>query len=578
MPSLGIHLLVGDEVVQKLSNSSDEELRELGANAAAHPGMAALGAIGADLLYYTQPGISGTFTYLLAKILNGFAEIGNLLDDSRKPLQAANQTALAELLKQFAGTVKVSFATISSRLEVFIVDLNNTVLQNGLMYGSSAEQKNLAEDKWNWGDLLHDRLVGEFAGRLMEQAARSGNGGVLAFATTYYAHIATDTVGHPYVNAVAGGPARGWDLRHTLAEKFMDADVYFRLRRDINSSEMHRRFDGVAGSVDFVLLAQILSQLSKDFAGKPPGFPLPQPFEPGDVQDALRNMTELFKLVTASSFLPPPKAPSLHLPPLPGQAGSITNALGSLMPHGARPHGITDWLKMLLFFLAAAPAVMTDLANFLVQCVEQAVDYPVEGALYLIQTLLYQTYRQARYFLVTSGLLFPLQDEMTGHFAEQFTRSPLSTGEDRYPHVPPDGAVTHVTYNGVQLFSQDLSAMDYPVAAAVEYPTTRASIYPKGIRPEYFIRDLQMDEEFVRAWSAAATPDDLRTVVNQVQVTPGQSSAGGFGNAVDFTIFLLTEPHLADVLNTDADRGYAYKRWTCKGGLSTGVVQELRFF
>jgi len=76
------------------------------------------------------------------------------------------------------------------------------------------------QKEWHWFDMLHYRNTGDFARALINKATSNEK---KAFAFGYLSHIATDVVGHGYVNQVVGGPYRKNVQRHVVSESFMDS-------------------------------------------------------------------------------------------------------------------------------------------------------------------------------------------------------------------------------------------------------------------------------------------------------------------------------------------------------------------
>ena len=76
-------------------------------------------------------------------------------------------------------------------------------------------QKNEKEKDWYWFDMLHYRQTGNFAYNLVKSAT-SNREKALAFG--YLSHIATDVVGHAYVNQIVGTAYRLNVHRHVTAE------------------------------------------------------------------------------------------------------------------------------------------------------------------------------------------------------------------------------------------------------------------------------------------------------------------------------------------------------------------------
>src|SRR5216683_3084005 len=93
----------------------------------------------------------------------------------------------------------------------------------------------LDEQSFVWSDMTHYRLTSYVPRRLLVHATLLDAGSDLdrehaaqlrAYALGWITHVATDTVGHSYVNEQAGGPFRTHWQRHHLVENHMDAFNY----------------------------------------------------------------------------------------------------------------------------------------------------------------------------------------------------------------------------------------------------------------------------------------------------------------------------------------------------------------
>ena len=80
-----------------------------------------------------------------------------------------------------------------------------------------------SEDTWYWFDMLHYRNTGEFAKNLIKNSDTAEK---RSFSYGYMSHIATDLIGHSFVNQVVGGPFRLHPQRHVTVENFMDTRMF----------------------------------------------------------------------------------------------------------------------------------------------------------------------------------------------------------------------------------------------------------------------------------------------------------------------------------------------------------------
>jgi hypothetical protein len=580
MPSLGIHLIVVDEVLARLRSGSDPESLALASILENHPELTSLGAIGPDLIYYY--GLDRDIVATVASIFNAMNQISSILGDAANVAADAGAPNFSARVKQLADTTQLIFGTGQGILISSVVRLND-LISGELIFKQSEEQEEKPETEWSWGDLIHDRMSGVFASEIANRARQANNEALMAYATAYKTHLATDFVGHPFVNSIAGGPARGWNMRHTLAEKFMDATVYAGRGLDINSSRIQRRMESLHGSPDLANLAVMLSSAMTDFVSSGTAGPFQLPAAPSvdDILTAFDNMDSLFRLVTEDTYVPPPIGPSIIIPPLPGQYGSITSALGGgLIPPGGIPKTLTQCLKMLLFALLVGPSILAEIARFIADIVLGVITYPMAAALYLLQSWLYRIYRQIRWFLVISGMAFPYKDELRSSVGRQFG-SCRTENEDSYPHLPPVVNKWRERWSAagqlVEFDATDLEYLVYPSTPEAENPQTRPSPYPHGSSPELFINQLQLDDNFLAQWEATVTPLQVRDLVRGIKIGTSSPPLGGFGNAVDLALMFINRDDLYEKINLDSDRGYGYRQWACDGGIMAGNLINERF-
>lgn len=567
MPSLGIHLSTADAAFSRLQSSKDSSVRSLRSITSRFPREASLGAIGPDLMFYL--GTDPETTARVADVLHYLNQISNLIGEAGKLAQQQGMPNVGNRINQLSDTVRVAVGTAQSGLLAAVVELHN-VVSGGHLFKITEQQEEKSESDWNWGDILHDRISGSFASQLMARARALTSYSAIAYATGYMSHVATDFVGHAYVNTVVGGPARGWNMRHTVAEKFMDASVFARAGQDINNSRLHSRFSSLADTPELDGLCKLLADLIAATANNPSKpHPLPVPCSSGDLKKAFDSMCSLFRLVTEDMYVPPPRGPGISIPPLPGQYGTLTSQLTGMLPSGGGPRSLTDWLKLLLAFLLAVPAILADLTKFITDVALGLATYPMAAATYIYQSFLYGLYREVRWFLVISGVCFPCLDELTSPLALQFTqisRNPMDGSY--YPHVPPKVSKATERVGAITFQAYYFDYLSYPTTA-IELPSTYPSPFPNGMKPEEFMYSLPRDDRFVAGWLGMRDPSWIKSNFPR---------NGGFGNAADLTVHLLENPTLAEMINMDSDRGYGYRQWRCDpGGIGSGVLVNERF-
>ncbi len=571
MPSFGIHYATLDELRLRLKGSPRPNDVEYLRFIDSAPEMASLGAIGPDLFYYlgstsladTIAPLATVFTFING-VASKIGEMGALASD-------AGLQNIGSLVSQVGRSAELLLRTTEAEFVHALVKISDVVTGSYILQESPIQAESVTS-KWNWGDILHDRAGGMFSEAILRKAQASGRSDWMAFYVGYVTHIATDFVGHPYVNQVVGGPARSHLMRHTIAEKYMDAAVYRRKTIDITQSKLYSRTFNIPQLDDLCgLLASETAQLAVSnqwFQTRPSP-------SAEEIRSAIGYMNELFRLVTDEPTVPQPHPPHIQFPPLPTPIAALFGGGSGARGRPRKPRSLSDWLKMALDLFLSGPKLLLALADLAVGI----VSYPAELILYQMQAVLYRIYRSSRFFLVAAGLAFPLPDEIDSSLGAQFIRCRRADG-DRYPLVPSEAHGGIERYQAstrmVDLTSSDLDYLHYPDQAKSERPLTRSSPYPEGVSPEYFINGIAQDPAYLRAWKATRSPLEvgrLRPIVSSP--VQGRLPICGFGSAVDCTISMLDDPAAFRHVNLDSDRGYGYRQWIYDSGLRQGnIVNE----
>ena len=115
------------------------------------------------------------------------------------------------LLDGFSATLIAMVEKYISKLNVF--DFLSHPYRDGVK---------APDEKWWWFDALHYRKTGKFTKALLEGASDDMSDPKILYALGYLTHYCADTVGHPYVNLISGGPYRSHAQRHKTGENYQD--------------------------------------------------------------------------------------------------------------------------------------------------------------------------------------------------------------------------------------------------------------------------------------------------------------------------------------------------------------------
>jgi len=565
-----------DETSRALKGAGDLG-GELAKHIEAAPKFAALGAVGPDLLYYTET--STKLVSAVASIYSAINSLTSILERFAGLAKDAGMPNSAERLNQLAHVAELDFKSVESMLTSALVALNNEV--NGTILTPSKIQQDSPETDWKWGDLLHWRGA-DFADYLFDSAQNSKTSVFIAYALGYKTHVAADTVGHAYVNQVVGGPSRAFPMRHHVAENFMDAHAYRNRGLSINTAKLHERMP--LSDLHNIIVPFIKPGLQWLVDRSAAPNKLPAPPDDDKLYSAISAMLNLFRYVTEENFAPPPQPPGIRIPPLPFQHGSATDALRKAMPAPSKNPTLADILKALLLVLAMVPAFLVDIARIAADIAIGLSTYPAAAAIYVGHLFIYWVYRQIRWFLVVAGVAFPMHDEIETSLGRQFIPCRVPVNEDfprREPRVRSwqERVISHLGRDFV-IDANDLDYLRYP-STERELVERVASPYGSDATPEHFINGISADAKYIASWETIGDPADLNSLNKSSgfadHISPTTPLIAGFGNAVELSKSYILGDIRFGKINLDADRGYGQLNWTCSGGISQGYIQGEKF-
>jgi hypothetical protein len=415
------------------------------------------------------------------------------------------------------------------------------------------------EKEWFWIEMGHGRRTGEYARDLL--LLSGADEALRAYTYGYITHIATDVVGHPYVNQIVGGPFRTHWHRHHLCENYMDVWAWDHYTR---SNILEAKLDGriAFGNGDLPgSLVHIIDQAFQHAYTDPyPHLPerLPQHYlSQEEINQTFILFRKYLEMATSrgTMTLPKPVPPAV----IPGLNSIITPPPSSSGSGGGFSwSGLWNWIKWLfktIFKILTLPIhVLSSLAT-----------YQVRYLLYLIRLSLYQIYRALRLALVLGGYVMCEPDELTGAYALAFTRQRPPTPVIRFQntkHPYPLNEYPYIKASDHQLY--------YPPSTYpndVEFIMTESSPFPIGACPDKFIDKLPHDPN---ADSLATASDPSET--QEINAATLKSNQGQLGNAVDFAVRIIVRAHNGTLdldkdlpdWNLDADRGYGWLNWYWK--------------
>lgn len=385
--------------------------------------------------------------------------------------------------------------------------------------------------EWWWMDMLHYRRTGDFAKALAEGSSTPAQ---KSYAAGYSTHLAGDICGHPYINAIVGGPFRNHAYRHMVLEGAADTWLWDKVNdSDILQSALHTKINGNEDEIADLFIAS----LKKIYA--PPMLPDLLSNRYPSANEILAALTAMKKYLAhaTSGHEPKPKPPSFS----PDKAvQEMLDLLKNAMPGSAPPYGSADPVNSILAVLAYLfkamkffIMLMTIPPALLARIARPMIEWPI----YLLRLAMYQMLSGLRTFLALSGYGYLGRDDLTNFgFISDWL---YATNVDGYPRLMPSQP-RHPFY----WLASPNSGVELPQTLVAPRTTrTPMSIIDRAIKP---------DIPGIKAYAACRTTADTRSQYE---------TSLPFGNAVDLSL-LFWDGDLRDYnFDLDGDRGLGYKGW-----------------
>jgi hypothetical protein len=436
-----------------------------------------------------------------------------------------------------------------------------------------------APPKWWWFDTLHYRRTGAYATRLLQNAKPDSP--ELAYAIGYLTHFAADTVGHPYVNLICGGPFRTHGQRHKLVENHQDVFAWSAVHQDQDFIESRLANAYVIAGSETALPRElnefILRTLHEVYVA--PGYDYGAPMNSSDLDDTYRLWLKWFATTTNAVDLPKPVPYSLTRELQEGweQFADNMGDLASAVAQAARgPRGIWDIVKLLATAAVAAVLAAIAIADYLLGTLASLGAAPIRHLLAVAYEDLYNSFQWFHQALALKGLAFPFKKQLTQHTVQHVlnpgrsdsTGASATSIRNGYPykkfnppHLPHD---RHLVYpRGYGSIPDNMKEWSPSTVAPDSYFASDVFHYIEG-DPEFDTVDAdfyQFAKSFTESsggsMSPAAIEDRFRTLA-------ARGRRGGLGSAVAFSRFLLGQFQQGETIpdfNLDGDRGYAFQCW-----------------
>jgi len=479
-------------------------------------------------------------------------------------------TEIEQLLTVARNNMALLEATFVEGVKKYITDAVNLFDE---LSSPIQDPGKAAPGEWWWFDALHYRKTGQYAEALLRNAGPNSTS--MAYAIGHLTHFSADTVGHPFVNLISGGPYRTHGQRHKYVENHHDVYAWKRMfgGEEFVQSKLGEKY--VLEGDDKHLppdLNNLIRNTIKQVYGEN-RLNYAADMSRSDLDDTYRLWLKWFRSTTNALDLPPPVPYSLttELMEAHQQFKDNLGDIGDMISGATR--GISSvWDLFVALAAAVIGAVLAAAAvlDWLIGTLATLGAAPIRYFLSLTYEYLYNAYMYFHQGVVLNGLAFPFNNQLT-HFAAGHVYNP--TVKDRSD--PPINAIMlHKDMPFKKFIVPDAerdSHLIYPrnfTAAMENSENDLTTIAPKT----YFNKDpfwymfgpMPVDKEFydfVRNFTEGSSEEEAKSRFKELKA---RGMGGGLGSAVEFAQFLHKQVKAGKPipnLNLDGDRGYAFPVW-----------------
>ncbi|MEM3448641.1 MAG: zinc dependent phospholipase C family protein [Nitrososphaerota archaeon] len=602
MPKTAVHVIVLDEVINRLRTSSNESERKTGEIMYRNRTAAVLGAIGPDLFFWAPDYelvntlynfyknwkfVIEIYNATIGKVKEAIDAVGEATMDAVGTLAPATISMIRTLIEEIKETTQLFKSTLATGLFVGVIEGYDSfagladaprLFHELFDLFTPPLQSGKGEKDWYWFDMLHYRWTGRFAKNLLDLADDETK---LAYAYGYLTHIACDVVGHGFVNQIVGGPYRLHPQRHATVENFIDSWKFHQKYGESINEKLHELL-----SLPEKLPDSIVKILYNAFVNTYKNMPHPLRFNrendgfltPGDILKTYEVFKFIYDILGGISIRPPeePFSGALDIlaealkniepppkPPSSREMCSLSDIFSFGLTESSREcyeefaEALEEWLEylgeLLLWTFETILAILDAITAALLSLPIMAL----MAILYGVQLALYNFYRQFRQTLVLAGLLYPEPDELQSSHGRNLTTNyqcSLITEFKGYP----------------QKHSCEINNLQCP-RTILEEPGTLPTTYERSpdMTPDIFINQEPLKEDGLTGYANAKTPAETRGLeLKKITI----------GNAVSLSCWMIKNSNSQERLgvvfadwNLDSDRGYGYKCWAWDKDMKTDL-------
>lgn len=565
------------------------------------------GSQGPDYLFFNTKDMPGP----IGDIAEFYFEVVDFIEEFKKTLLAVVPQPVLDALEAFDEAVDevIEDSALLSELQQTFDDINKlldgfaaTLIEMVKKFVSEFNLFDLvshpyrdgvaSDEKWWWFDALHYRKTGKFAEALLKATDGDPNSPLRLYALGYLTHYCADTVGHPYVNLVSGGPYRSHAQRHKTGENYQDVfNMNNVTGQDWNRSAIHAFYNfNFTGPIDteneepdpFTVLpddlaemiAKTIQQVYQEDADAEAEYGPKITAE--DVNNAYRIYYKWLRSSTDTGTLPPPVPYSFSAELLEVWEKTMDNLgdAGDFLEDAVDEAG--DWGILSIFLILAAliiAAVMAAgaLADGIAGAIATLGTSTIRAAACLIYEQVYNAYQTFRLAVAMNGLAFPMQEHLNDPRLTQFA-NPANldpTGVNAVPFVPHLPLLKFEPQSVEEtLFNQERHLV-YPFTLnEKEHVMGMLSSYLNQPSTHYAFGKIPFEPKDILDKLAGLTPS-FNPIANDdgTQLKALLLERGSLGNAmtlIEKCFERFSKGKKLIDFNLDGDRGYSYLCWTQK--------------
>lgn len=574
-----------------------------------------LGCQGPDFLFFNTKDMNAT----LSKFVEFYLEVTDFIENFKRDLLkivpqpvldalAAYDEAVDEVIEDSAllSELQQTFNDINKLLDALIPTLMEMVKKyisefNLFDLISHPYRDGASDGEWWWFDVLHYRKTGKYARTLLNNTDPSKPEHL--YALGYLTHFAADTVGHPYVNIISGGPYRSQAQRHKTGENFQDVFNFLtETSRDLNRSKLHTfynfNFDGTVSDIEpdsFTnlpddLARTIANSISEVYRSNESGGEKYGPeITATDVNNAYRIYYKWFRNSTDTGTLPLPVPYSLtaELKEVWEKTMDNLGDAGDFLEDAVDEAGNWGFLSIFIILAAvivAAVMAAAALADGVAGAITTLGTSTIRYAACLIYEQVYNAFQNFRLSTALNGLAFPMKEHLIEPRLTQFANpeNPDLTGAkaiDFFSNHPLFKFIANFgTDPATAIFNQERHLI-YPPTGTEKKPVLEAPIdYFNKFSTYYAFGDIPINNNFIDELVNISANSNAMNNDNGDDLAAKLANPNNrLGNALDLIENIYDRWKVAKDFpdfNLDGDRGYGYMCWSQENKTSPPTIED----